>query len=373
MRILVGQFGGPTTVFNASLYGVLAQAHDQGAEVLGVRGGGRGLLAGDFVRLDGPPPRWLLETPGAALGAGRQALDAESLRVVCGNLARAGVAGAVVLGGNGTMGLAAALARAAGIPVAGVPKTIDNDLWGTDHAPGYPSAASCVVHAVRDLATDLRAMLGFEDVRLVEVMGRRAGWLAAAAALARDHADDLPQRILLPELPLDVDELARDIARLHRRDGSVLVVVAEGLADAGGRLLGLQPLDAAGRTAVLGGAARVLAEALRARLPLTIRAESLGFLPRCLGSAATPRDRREAEDLGRHAAGAVLSGRGGVMAALGKRRDPRGGCPLDLVPLEEVAGREYPLPPEMRDLGPAFTQWLTPLVEAPDRRPRWLA
>lgn len=372
MRILVGQFGGPTTVLNASLYGVLSELHALGAEAVGVRGGGRGLLAGDFASLSGPPPEWLLRCPGAALGAGRQALDPSAMGIVAGRLSAAGISGAVLLGGNGTMALAGALARATGVPVAGVPKTIDNDLWGTDHAPGYPSAASFVVQAVRDLATDLRAMAGFEDVRLVEVMGRRAGWLAGAAALARDHPEDLPQRILLPEIPLDPDALAEEIATWHRRDGSVLVVVAEGLTGPDGHLLGVQPLDGAGRATVLSGAARTLAEALRTRLPLTIRAESLGFLPRCLGGAATARDRQEAQALGRHAARAVLSGHAGVMAALDARRDPHGRCPLTEVPLADVGGRERPLPPEMRDLGASFTQWLSPLIEIPDHGSRQL-
>jgi 6-phosphofructokinase len=376
-RVLLGQFGGPTAVLNASLFGAWAELQAAGAEVWAVRGGPRGLAAGDLRPLGGPPPAWLCSTPGAALGAGRQLLEEGELEAVVADLRRRQVDAVVLAGGNGTMRLALGLEQAAqrrgvDLAVVGVPKTVDNDLEGTDHAPGYPSAATFVARAVHDLAVDLRAMAGFEDVRLVEVMGRRAGWLAAAAALARAHPEDLPQRILLPEVPLDPDAFCREVAELHRRDGSVLVVVAEGVVGPDGLALANEPLDAAGRRRVLGGAARVLAELLRGRLGLAVRAESLGLLPRCLTGTATALDRAEAVALGRRAARVVLGGGGGVMVGLRPRTpgtppDPPGeGCVE--VALRAVAGRERRLPSEMRELGPAFIAWLRPLVDLP---PSW--
>jgi len=371
VRVLVGQFGGPTAVLNASLFGAWETLHAAGAEAVGVRGGARGLQAGDWPLLRGAPPDWLLTTPGAALGAGRQAVSPAEVGEVVLRLRGAGVGACLLMGGNGTMGLARALADA-GLPAAGVPKTIDNDLAGTDHAPGYPSAAAFVAAATADLAADLRAMAGFEDVRLIEVMGRRAGWLAGAAVLARRHPEDMPQRILLPEVPVDPDALAADVAALHRRDGSVLIVVAEGVCGRDGTPLGLQALDATGDTQVLGAAGGRLAAELRRRLPLTVRAESLGFLPRCLGSAAVGRDRAEARELGSRAAEALLAGRSGVMAAIAPRRDAEEETRYVEVPLHEAAGRERPLPPGMRDLGPAFRAWLLPLTGGPEHRPRSL-
>ena len=364
VRVLVGQFGGPTVVLNASLYGVLDGLARPGVTVLGVRGGGQGLLAGDLTPLSGPPPTWLRTTPGAALGSGRHRPAAEDDA----RLARAAaqVDAAVLIGGNGTMALAHRLAAVSGgrLAVVGVPKTIDNDLWGTDHAPGYPSAARFVLTAVRDLATDLWAMAGFEDVRLIEVMGRNAGWLTAAASLARRHAGDLPQIVLLPEVAVDPDALCQEVADHHRRDGSVLVIVGEGVRDRTGAPLGLQPTDATGDTQVLGGAAAELARRLRASLGLRVRAESLGFLPRCL-AAATTSDRAEAEALGRAAAQGVLAGRGGFMVGWADRT--RGGTAVEgavpiETPLTDVAGRDRPLPPELLDLGSTFRAWLSPLV-----------
>ncbi len=375
MRVAIGQFGGPTPVLNASLFGALEVFAAAGGEARGVRGGARGLEAGDLLPLDGPPQHWLLEAPGAALGAGRHRLDAEGLDRALQALRRAQCDALLVCGGNGTMALGAALADAAarsGAPllVAGVPKTIDNDIEGTDHSPGYPSAATFVARAFRDLGTDLRAMAGFEDIRLVEVMGRDAGWLCGAAALARAHPADMPQLVLLPEVPVDPQALAEEVRRLHARDGSVLVAVAEGVRTADGRRPGAGALDAAGRRPVLGGAARTLAEVLRARLGLAVRGESLAFLPRCLASAATALDRSEARRLGRRAARELLAGRGGVMAALAPRAAGETRGAIRCVPLSDVAGRDRPLPPGMRDLGPAFAAWLAPLLDLPRPWPR---
>jgi 6-phosphofructokinase 1 len=364
VRIAVGQFGGPTPVLNASLHGALEAIAAADGEALGIRGGARGLEAGDFLPLPGPPPGWLLQAPGAALGAGRHRLDGDGLRRALARLRAAGADGVLLCGGNGTMGLAAALeAEAGGTPlVGGIPKTIDNDLRGTDHAPGYPSAATFVASAFHDLGTDLRGMAGFEDVRLVEVMGRDAGWLTAAAALGRAGPGDAPQIVLLPELPVDPEALAARVAEQHARDGSVLVAVAEGVRGPDGRPLGAGALDPAGARPVLGGAARHLADGLRRRLGLGVRAESLGFLPRCLRAAATGRDRSEEEGVGRAAAAAVLAGRGGVMVSIPPR--PEGGPASDygVVPLREVAGRERLLPPGMRSGGEAFASWLRPLL-----------
>ncbi len=371
VRVALGQFGGPTTVLNASLTGAWAALQDAGAHVWGIVGGSRGLRAGRWVPLLEAPPSWLTTAPGAALGSGREPPNPSSTPALITNLARAGFDGLVLVGGNGTMALGAALqtaARVQGVPlaVAGVPKTIDNDLEGTDHTPGYPSAASFVASAVRDLGDDLASMAGFEDVRLIEVMGRGAGWLAGAGVLARRHPDDLPQVVLIPEVPLDLEAFTEEVARCHARDGVVLVVVAEGVRLAGQGPLGLHGLDAAGGTTVLGGAARALAEHLRQRLGLRVRAESLGFLPRCLRLAQTERDRREALLLGRVAAQALLQGRAGMMAALPPRTPGLPTLDSVLVPLVEVGGRERRLPPEMLSLGPAFTQWLGPLLEIPE-------
>ncbi len=368
MRVLLVQSGGPTTVLNASLAGALGILRAAGCETMGARDGARGLASGPYLPLAGPVPAWLPFAPGAALGAGRGGLDADQLAPVVRRLDAEGFGGCLLFGGNGTMALGAALlatSRALGthLSVVGVPKTIDNDLEGTDHTPGYPSAASFVAAAVRDMADDLDAMAGFEDVRLIEVMGRRAGWLAGAAVLARRHPEDAPHFVLIPEVPVDIAAFVHAVG-LRRTRGPVLVVVAEGVVNAQGRALGQHVLDPSGRTVVFSGAAQQLSAVLRARLGLRSRAESLGFLPRCLRLAQTARDRQEAQLLGARAAQALVGGEGGCMVGLAPA-----GRGVARVPLEAVAGRERRLPAEMRDLGQGFIRWLAPLVEAPSAWP----
>ncbi len=367
LRVLLAQCGGPTTVFNASLAGALGALRAAGAETWGVPAGARGLAEGRRFPIAGPVPVWLAAAPGAALGAGRGQIDAAGLVRVVADLRAHGFEGCLLSGGNGTMALGAALgaaAQAAGYPlrIVGVPKTIDNDMEGTDHTPGFPSAASFVAGAVRDLADDLQSMAGFEDVRLIEVMGRRAGWLAASAIAARRHPGDAPHFVLLPEEPLDPEAFIAEVRHRRAAEGPILGVVAEGACGLDGVPLGQQSLDGRGQGQVLGGAAANLAALLRDRLGLRVRAESLGFLPRCLRTAQTARDRQEASLLGAAAADALLAGRDGVMAGLA----PGGG--VQEVPLREVGGRERRIPAEMRDLGPRFEAWLRPLLDLP---PAW--
>jgi len=318
-----------------------------------VDGGPEGLLHGGWPLLergDLAEALWAqANEPGAVLGAGRRpwgpAETARALEV----LAQEGVDVLVGIGGNGTMALLDELA-ARGARVVGVAKTIDNDVAGTDRAPGYRSAASFVARAFRALGADLQAMRGFEDVRVVEVMGRRAGWLVGAAV-----AGDPDVLVLPPERPVEWDGLLAEVRRRHAERGSVLLAVGEGVRDAEGHELGSMALDAQGRTRVYGRAAAVVAERIRQDLGLAVRAESLGFLPRCFW--ATRDDRREARRVGRLAAAQACAGASGVMIGLSREGEPVA------VPLREVAGRERTLPAAFLDFGPAWRAWLDPLLD----------
>src|SRR6266536_506241 len=205
---LVVHGGGPTQVINASLAGVVDECrrHAEVTGLFGARFGIEGVLAGDFIDLGSADPARMAavgRTPGSALGSSRAAVggaDYERILAVC----RAHDIRFVLLnGGNGSMYMAHQFALAAsgsGIRVVGIPKTIDNDIPGTDHTPGYGSAAWFFACAVRDIGEDIRALPG--RVSVVEIMGRYAGWLTAAAAFARRTPDDPPHLIYLPERPL---------------------------------------------------------------------------------------------------------------------------------------------------------------------------
>ena len=193
VHVAIGQFGGPTTVINASLLGALETLDRSGAAVRGIVGGTHGLIEGRTIELTGRAAslQWLARTPGAALRSGRRAdVSDDDVQQAVRSLHALGAGALLVIGGNGTMALGHRLATAAraahvDLSVIGIPKTVDNDVAGVDHTPGYPSAASFVLMALRDLRLDLQAMIGFEQVRVVEVMGRGTGRLAAVAARSR--------------------------------------------------------------------------------------------------------------------------------------------------------------------------------------------
>ncbi|WP_029421358.1 diphosphate--fructose-6-phosphate 1-phosphotransferase [Alicyclobacillus macrosporangiidus] len=387
MKVAIGQFGAPTAVLNASLFGALQVLDDAGAEVFGVIGGVRGLIHGDWFDLSrfSRHGQWLLRTPGAALRAGRYADFHEVVDQAVEQLRQKGIDALIVMGGNGTMGLGAALhdaARAKGYPLAviGVPKTIDNDIVGIDHTPGYPSAARFVIEAVRDLTLDLEAMVGFEQVRIVEVMGRRCGWLAAAAAVVpylspipgtvsprTISEEELRARrplILLPEFRRRWEEVLTEIKERVHHFGHLVVVVSEGVTDANGKPV-LHAGDDSTNSArsMLGGIGAVLADQVRQVLGLGARYENLGVLQRCWSGSSTTLDRQEALMLGRRGAELVLAGKSAQMVGLSRR--PALTYQVEFIerPLVEIAGRDRLMTAQEQCMDVAFIQWLAPLVE----------
>ncbi len=379
MKVAIGQFGAPTTVLNSSLYGVLEGLQGK-ADVYGVIGGMSGLVAGTLRPLQGVIP-WLLETPGAALLAGRYTDHEEGVERAVQNLLRAQVDAFVLLGGNGTMSLGAAIeskARSMSYPlcVIGVPKTIDNDIAGIDHSPGFPSAARFVLQAVRDLQIDLEAMTGFEQVRIVEVMGRRAGWLAAASALlpylgwggpnkSRLIPSGVPAPIIcIPEKPFNSAKLMNQIASRVKSCGTALVVVSEGvLARDGLPVLQSGQFSRSSVSGMLGGIGAVLAEQVRQEMGVGVRYENLGLLQRCWNDCSLESDKKHARLLGNLGAQAILDGKGGLMVGL--KTGPAKEQPLSQteVPLSDLVGRERRMANDELDMGEDFVRWLGPLVE----------
>ena len=372
MRVAIGQFGGPTAVINNSLLGALETLDDAGATVFGIVGGTTGLLQGRTMELSGLSPslQWLALTPGSALRAGRRGDVTEAdLLTAVGHLQAQRVDALLVIGGNGTMALGNRLAGIASerhypLRVIGIPKTIDNDIVGVDHTPGYPSAVSFVRMALRDLQIDLEAMAGFEQVRVVEVMGRSAGWLAAVGI--SDHSGGERPIVLLPERPLVWDRLLSEIERRVNDGRPVLVVVGEGVSTAGGAPLAQMQTGTQSAHVMLGGIGGQVAAVVRDQLGYGARAENLGLLQRCFARSATELDRHEARWLGREAAVAALRGEGGHMVGMAPRSwesvqpyEPS----LIQLPFGQVAGRERVLPLQQGELSPHFARWVAPLLD----------
>ncbi|MDI2030201.1 6-phosphofructokinase [Saccharopolyspora sp. TS4A08] len=365
-RYAIVQAGAPSPVINASVAGFLRQAAEQGeAEVVGVQGGANGLVDKDFstLRTDRPDLLTLAAEPGAVLGAGRRPPDADELQRSVEHLTGAGVRGIAVTGGNGSMALAAGLAEAAArmelrLQVVGVPKTVDNDLLGTDRSPGFLTAGTYAMRAVHALGADLRAMAPLEQVRLVEVLGRGVGWLALAAALARNGEHDAPHLVYAPEAPLTLAGFLPAVDRALTRHGHVLVVVAEGAAP---ELTGTE-FDASHHGRLLrNGAVRDLADRTSDALGLRTRPEVLGMVQRAASWMAPERDRTDAWQVGAHAARLLHQGASGLMVSLDPLEDDRSPSACSAVPLDEVAGRTrsvpYPLIPGCPDIPADFRSW----------------
>ncbi|KXK62798.1 hypothetical protein AWW66_06325 [Micromonospora rosaria] len=367
MRLLIGQTGAPTAVVNASLHGFLSAA--AGHEVLALRGGPDGLVAGAFTPVTpADVPAAATRRGGSWLGAGRRAVTVDDLDAALDSLDRHEVDGVSLIGGNGTMALLHALgerAAARGRPLVtvGIPKTVDNDLVGVDHSPGYASAARYLTRVVPDLARDHAAMAGVEPVRIVETLGRSVGWLALAATWHADDPAHAPHLVLLPEVPFDRTVFLDRVADALATHGRAFVVVSEGAAPG----LTDEPFHAGNHTRILlGGVSRVLAGTVGAELGVAARGEVLGMTQRSAGALASEVDRREATEVGRRAARLLLDRAGGVLVGLHRRPGDSYDVGYDPVPLADVAGRTRTVPEQWRTTHPTelddFHRWLEPLL-----------
>jgi 6-phosphofructokinase 1 len=384
-KVAVGQAGGPTAVLNASLAGFVGAAAPE-LQVAAIECGFQGLCEDRLQDLDQSAVEQIIryrDVPGACLGAGRWPMSAEQFARCVDHLRSRDIRRLAMIGGNGTMRACRKLELAAaemGYPltVVGIPKTVDNDLPDMDHSPGFGSAAKYVALSVRDIGGDLWAMRNFEQVRIIETMGRNVGWLTAASAFLKTRPEDPPHLVYLPERPFAVESFLQDVRRVVERVGCAVVVVSEGLRGADGKVLAELTLRQEQGRQVLGGVGQYLAQQVRDQLGYASRSELLGMNQRCAAYAVSEQDREEAEQLGVRAAewlkSALNSSDGSSMMTLRRNHSP--GQPyayrIDPLPLGEVADREKPVPNEFLDIpasgqGSAmpnekFREWLKPIL-----------
>ena len=372
---LVLHSGGPTPVINASLLGVVEEArrHPGVTALHGARHGIGGVLREDFVDLfaiDAKALDAVTRAPSSALGTSRDALDEEHLERVFSVLGKRAIRYLLYAGGNGSMAAASLIARHANslgyeLHVVGIPKTIDNDLAGTDHTPGYATAARFFACAVRDIGADNRSLPG--QVEFVEVLGRNAGWLVAATALARRDPDDAPHLIYFPEARLPLEQLLDDVDRVFRRLGRCVVAVCEGQLDQNGQPFGADVRSGSSGTLAMNLAHR-LAILVTERLRLRARSEKPGLLARSGAAYPCELDWNESRSCGQAALRAAVEGASGVMVGLAREAGAAYSVRTILVPLEEAAHQKlYPF--EWRnaagnDVQPAFVGYAAPLVGA---------
>ena len=320
------QSGGPTTVINSSLYGVIAEAfkHPEIGGVYGSLYGVEGLIDDNLVDLrkeDLEQIELLKQTPGAALGSSRKKLPGVEdplFAKIIDTIERRNIGYLLVNGGNDTMDTCYRLDsffkdQKMDVKVIGIPKTIDNDLMATDHCPGYASAARHVLNFVKMAVVDGKAYRRGKIV-LVEIMGRNAGWLTASADLLAE--DERPDLIYLPESPFSLEGFLKDVKEVYDRKGYAVVVLSEGLdlprKNAGGT-------DSFGHSS-LEGVSIHLAEAIKEKLGIGVRSMELSLPQRADPILASKIDIEEAILLGKEAVKALLAGESGKMScALGDR------------------------------------------------------
>lgn len=367
--------GGPTAVINSSLYGVLRAAKKSGQvrNVLGAMGGAEAVLKGRLISLlDRPAEEMerLLTTPASAIGTSRYPLEEKDYTRMAAVCKEHRISCVLLNGGNGTMDTCGRLAKACepqGIRVVGIPKTIDNDIAVTDHSPGFGSAARYIAATVREIGQDVKSLP--IHVCIIEALGRNAGWITAASALARTGADTAPHLIYLPERAFDEAAFLWDVQRMSEQHGGVVVVVSEGLRGQDGKPI-VPPIFIAGRATYYGDVSAYLANRVIQALGIKARSEKPGLAGRASIAYQSPVDREEAIWAGELAVQALLAGKTGVMVGFSRR--PGDGYQIEpqLIPIASVMLSEKSVPDAFiteagNDVTDAFVRWAAPLIGEP--------
>ncbi len=377
---IVGQSGGPTVVINESLVGVVKAAKRSGVipQVLGGVHAVKGILADHFIDLSAESDTDLeavAMTPAAALGSVRKKPTEDECRRVLDICRKRDVRYFFYIGGNDsaeTAHLLSNMANSAGYAMRlfHVPKTIDNDLRVTDHCPGYGSAARFVASAFIGDDLDNRSLPG---VKIDVVMGRHAGFLTAASALARTRPGDGPHLVYLPEIVFDVPRFEADVKRIVERWGRCVVAVSEGVHDASGKLLGeTAEKDSHGNVQLSGSGSLgdLLASFVKRALgkEARVRADTLGYLQRSFVGVRSESDAREARRVGEEAVKAATSGafESGSVAMRRVSNSPYA-VEYFVTPLDSVAKvtKSFPqewIHPDGNDVLDPFLEYARPLV-----------
>jgi 6-phosphofructokinase len=384
---IIGQSGGPTSVINASVLGAMqtAMASDSITRVLGASHGIKGVLNDDLFDIDQEDPaelELLRYTPSSALGSCRYKLadpdvDDTDYKRILEIFKKYDVRYFFYNGGNDSMDTCNKISKymmrsGYDCRVMGIPKTIDNDLFGTDHCPGYASAAKYIATSCMELYHDAR-VYDTGMVTVLEIMGRNAGWLAASAALAT-YMGQGPDLIYLPEIEFDMERFLADVDRIYKQTGKCIVAVSEGIHDAKGTYISeygsslAKKKDSFGH-AQMGGLASTLANIIQDKLSVSkVRGIEFSLLQRCAAHCASLTDVEESYAAGKAAVENAIAGKTDFMPGFLCTRDENGyKCEIQLLPLAEVANTEKKVPREWinaegNGLNQQFIDYALPLV-----------
>ena len=387
-NLIVGQSGGPTAVINSSLYGVVSEGlrhPEQIQHIYGMVNGIEGFLAGtvlDFATaLPGSSLEKLKTTPGAYLGSCRYKLP-ESLEDpvyprLFQKFREMNIGWFFYIGGNDSMDTVSKLSRYAAqtgsdIRIIGEPKTIDNDLVHTDHTPGFGSAARYVASTVREITIDAN-VYEKKSVTIVEIMGRHAGWLTAASALARKYKGDNPLLIYLPETTFDQEAFLKAVEKSFEKNCNVIVCVSEGIHDAEGTFIceydSSVGTDTFGHK-MLAGCGKYLENLVRSRLGVKARSVELNVSQRCSVSMMSATDQMEAVTAGNFGVQAALNGETGKMVSFLRETSTDGSYSMkcSLEDVNVICNEEKTVPADWitadgSDVTQDFLDYAAPLIQ----------
>jgi len=383
-KVLVAQGGGPTAVINQSLAGVVLEARrHRGIErIYGARHGVRGIVNEDFYDLTQETSHNLelvANTPSSALGSTRDKPDLAYCQKIFKVLQAHEIGHFFYIGGNDsadTVRIVSEEAQAAGYALrcVHIPKTIDNDLVGNDHTPGFPSAARFVAQAFAGANLDNASLPG---VYVGVVMGRHAGFLTAASALGKKFPDDGPHLIYVPERVFELERFLADVKAANQRHGRCVIAVSEGIHDASGKSIAEQlakdvERDAHGNVQLSGSGALadLLCEQIKTRLGIKrVRGDTFGYLQRSFIGCVSDVDQREAREVGEKAVQYAMWGdpQGRTSGSVAIKRTGFYSVDYELQPLEAVAGKTRVMEDEFitesgTDVTDAFRLYLRPLL-----------
>lgn len=388
---IFGQSGGPTAVINASAAGVFQEAlkHSSITAVYGAAHGIKGILEEKFYDMSKEDPyelELLKTTPSSALGSVRYKLkDAEEDETDYQRLLeifkKYNIRYFFYNGGNDSMDTCNKVSKymqqtGYECRVMGVPKTIDNDLWGTDHCPGYGSAAKYIATSIMEVYQDAR-VYDQGQITVLEIMGRNAGWLTASAALAT-NAGSGPDLIYLPELPFDLDKFIAEVKTVYETHRNVIIAVSEGIKDKNGKYISEYGADFAYKDSFghvqLGGLASTLVNILRDKLDVKIRGIEFSLLQRCAAHLGSRNDVNEAVLAGQMAVRYAVEGKSDYMVAFERAPGSEYKCGIKLVNLSEVANKEKKVPREWineagNGMNQQFIDYALPLIQGESAPP----
>lgn len=385
MNIAVAQSGGPTCAINASLLGVFRQAlkEEKVNHIFGFINGIEGVLNDNFVDLNTvirtvEDMELLRQTPSTCLGSCRYKLpdfseDPAIYEKIVSCLEYHGIGAFFYIGGNDSMDTVAKLSKYIvdnnkDIKIMGIPKTIDNDLVGTDHTPGFGSAAKYVACSLQEIIRD-SSVYSIDSVTIVEIMGRHAGWLTASSCVLRANGEQAPHLIYLPESKISVQKFIDDVKSMRQVHKAVVIAVSEGLKlekSNSESTYGNGVVDSFGHE-MLSGIGKVLEEIVRTEIKCKVRSIELNVMQRCSSHIGSKTDIDEAERVGERAVIEAMNGQTGKMMAFNRLGNTPYNVVIETVDACDVANKERFFPkewitPSKNDVSDAAIEYFLPLI-----------